>query len=148
MGKLTLLLSLLVFCSLCCAQAKSPSSGGFAKNTCDAISHRSAKQRKLSGKVVAVLSPHDTGTHIGDHVTVRFVVDNVHACRKGHVYLNETKDYKTCFAAIISASSRKYFPIDADKAYKGKTVAATGTLEMYGGTPKIVLDKPEQLLVE
>lgn len=147
MRKLAVLLSLLLSNSFTPSPAN-PSSEDFAKTTCDAVSHRSTKQGERPGKVSAVLSPQNTSKHIGDYVTVKFVVDNVHACRKGHVYLNETRDYKTCFAAIISAASRKFFPADADKAYKGKTVAVTGTLEMYGGTPKIVLDKPEQLLVE
>lgn len=146
MRMLVLVLSLLLSSSFSPVQSKAHSDS-FEKSTCDALSHRSPKQSKRTNKVVAMLSPQDCWKHVGDYVTVKFLVDHTHACRKGHVYLNESKDYKTCFAAIIPAAGRKKFPVDTDKAYSGKTLEVTGTLEMYGGTPKIILDKPQQLLI-
>ena len=144
--RITLFLVLLLLNSFSPAQSKAPLNS-FAKNTCDAVSQRAQKRSKVIHKITQVLTPHNCCKYIGDYVTVKFVVDNTHPCRKGHVYLNESRDYKTCFAAIISAQGRKRFAVDMDKAYKGRTVTVTGVLEMYDGAPKIVLDKPEQLLV-
>ncbi|MCC7527329.1 MAG: hypothetical protein IT342_02330 [Candidatus Melainabacteria bacterium] len=115
----------------------------FAKSTCKAVSQRKAHKQHLNSQ--SRLTPQECSKHVGECVSVIFLVDNTHACRKGHVYLNASKDYKKCFAAIISASSRQLFPSDIDTAYKGKKVAVTGILETYGGTPKIILDKPQQI---
>jgi hypothetical protein len=122
----------------------SPAQQEFAKSTCKAVSQRKA-HKVHPNKIQSKLTPQECSKHIGEFVSVRFLVDNTHACRKGHVYLNESKDYKKCFAAIISAPSRQLFPSDIESVYKGKKVEVTGTLETYGGTPKIILDKPQQI---
>lgn len=116
----------------------------FEKSTCKAVSQRKA-HKEHPNKCKSRLTPKECSKYVGECVSVIFIVDNTHACRKGHVYLNESKDYKKCFAAIISASSRQLFPSDIDRIYKGKKVEVTGILETYGGTPKIILDKPQQI---
>lgn len=82
----------------------SPAQQEFAKSTCKAVSQRKA-HNVHPNEIQSKLTPQECSKHIGEFVSVRFLVDNTHACRKGHVYLNESKDYKKCFAAIISAPS-------------------------------------------
>ena len=95
-----------------------------------------------------VISPTQVCKHVGQHVTVKFLVNHTHTCKHdGIVYLNESHDYSTCFAAIIAQTARKLFPADTDKAYKGKTVLITGLLEMIDGTPKIILNNPNQISI-
>jgi|688.fasta_scaffold409187_2 hypothetical protein len=113
--------------------------------TCLSIINR--KKDPPSKTCGGVLQTNEVAKHIGELATVEFLVDHTHECHKGLVYLNESKDYKTCFAAVIAREKRKAFPDDTSKEYSGKRVRVTGKIEIYGATPKIILDSPDRIVV-
>ena len=115
-----------------------------SSKTCQSIINR--KKDPPSKTCDRILQTNEVAKHVGELATVEFLVDHTHECHKGLVYLNESKDYKTCFAAVIAKENRKAFPSDADKEYTGKRVRVTGKIEVYGGTPKIILESPEKIV--
>jgi hypothetical protein len=104
-------------------------------------------QRNSGKEPAPVVDKKNVSKYVGKRVSVRFLVDHVHDCHSGKVYLNESHDYAHCFAAIIPGSRRKRFAADLSKSYKGKAVQVTGIVELDFGTPKVVVAGPDQVQV-
>lgn len=115
-----------------------------SNHTCQSILNR--KKEAPTKNCPGILKTNEVARHVGELATIEFFVDHVHACHKGLVYLNESHDYKKCFAAVISKETRATFP-DAVKEYAGKRVLVKGKIEIYGGTPKVILDNPNQITI-
>jgi len=148
-SKSNLLLPILLSAFLCTSSGSWAANNGTEKtsnDTCKTIIGR--KKEPPSKTCPGILRTNEVAKHIGEFGTVEFLVDHTHECHKGLVYLNESKDYKTCFAAVIAKDARKAFPDDTAKAYAGKRVKVTGKIEIYAGTPKMILDQPTQITIE
>jgi hypothetical protein len=127
------------------ADTNDSSSRQKSSQTCQSIITR--KKQAPVKACPGILATNDVAKHIGELATVEFLVDHTHECHKGLVYLNESKDYKTCFAAVIARDCRKAFPNDTSKEYAGKRVRVKGKIEVYGGTPKIILEDRSNISV-
>ncbi len=85
--------------------------------------------------------------HVGKYACVTGKVDHIYTSRKGTIFLNFCRNYRTCpFGAVIFASSASEFP-NPDR-YTGKTVQITGFITSYQNQPEIVLDNPAQIRIE
>ena len=90
------------------------------------------------------LSPADAKAHVGQTVTVKAPVDDVHTGPGGVTFINMGGSYPdNAFTAVIFAADRAKFP-DA-RTLKGKTVGISGEVQLYQGKPEIILKSAEQL---
>ena len=95
----------------------------------------------------APLTPENAAQHVGELVTIRAVVADVHTTGKGDTFINFGAAYpKHTFSAVIFRSVATRFPVLS--LLKKKTVAVTGTVELYRNKPQIVLTRASQLKVE
>lgn len=94
----------------------------------------------------------EAGKHIGDSATV---------CGKvyGGKFLETSKGTPTLinmgaafpkspFTVVMFADARKLFKEAPELFYNGKNVCVTGVIKEYKDKPQIIVDKPEQIVVE
>lgn len=96
----------------------------------------------------ASIAPCQAGQRRGQKVTVRGRVTDTHRdTNSGTVFLNFGDSYPDhCFTAVIFASQMHRFAAPA-RRYADTAVTITGEVEMYQGTPQIVLERPGQIQV-
>lgn len=93
------------------------------------------------------LSPQDVSKHIGEMVTVKGKVDEVHTSNKGNMFLNFGWHHpQQALTAFIPVKNAAMFPTAPE--LQGKTVEVSGSVKLYKGKPEIVLESPEQLNIE
>lgn len=100
-----------------------------------------------AGPVAAAPIPDSQAVaHIGQTVTVRGLVSNVHVSGKGTVFIDFGGPYpEQDFTAVIFASAASAFG-DASR-FDGKYLEVTGTVSMWKGKPEIVVQSPSQIRV-
>lgn len=83
---------------------------------------------------------------MGESVAVNGIIANVFQSNKGNIFLNFGNPYpnQTFYAVIFSKDAAKFGNV---KAYEGKTVAVTGTIQSYKGKAEIILKDPGQIRV-
>jgi DNA/RNA endonuclease YhcR with UshA esterase domain len=90
------------------------------------------------------IGPAETKTHVGQRVTVEAAVTDVHTIRSGMTFIDLGGHYPdNDFVAVIFSGDAAKFPNAG--ALEGKTVAISGTVELYEGKPEIVLKSADQL---
>ena len=90
-----------------------------------------------------VIKPSEAKTHIGDRVTVRGQVYDVHISQKGDVFLNFGGKFpNSVFSAVCFQGA---IPAAELTALKGRTVSITGTVKDYNGQVEIVLESTDQI---
>ena len=83
-------------------------------------------------------------THVGQPVTVEAAISDVHVARSGVTFIDMGGHFPdNDFVAVIFADDAAKFPNAS--ALEGKTVAISGTVELYQGKPEIVLKSASQL---
>ena len=88
--------------------------------------------------------PADAKAHVGQAVTVEAVVSDVHAGRSGVTFIDMGGRYPdNDFTAVIFAGDAAKFPNVS--ALEGKTLAVSGTVELYRGRPEIVVKSADQI---
>lgn len=91
--------------------------------------------------------------YVGERATVKGpVVDARYAAtsRGRPTFLNIGRPYPdpSRFTVVIWGEHRRRFPTPPETAYAGKTICVTGTIELYRGSPQIVIDGPAAIVVE
>lgn len=82
--------------------------------------------------------------HIGEHVVISGLVDNVFISNKGTNFLNFCQNYKTCqFSAVIFNSD--VYKFSNVRAYEGRIVEISGTITTYQGRAQIIIKDPSQI---
>jgi DNA/RNA endonuclease YhcR with UshA esterase domain len=98
--------------------------------------------------VAAPISPEEAAGHVGENATVCGAVVSAHYAARSKsqpTFLNLGKAYpEQIFTAVIFGSDRPKFG-EPEKIFPGKRICVTGKVELYRGTPEIVLHDPEQL---
>lgn len=93
------------------------------------------------------ISPQETTSHIGQTVTVKGIVDEVHTSRRGNTFLDFGGRYPNqVFTGYIPAAHSANFP--SVHSLEGKVVSVTGSLGNYRGKPEIILLSASQLVPE
>jgi DNA/RNA endonuclease YhcR with UshA esterase domain len=83
-------------------------------------------------------------THVGQPVTVEAAISDVHVARSGVTFIDMGGHFPdNNFVAVIFADDAAKFPNAS--ALEGKTVAISGTVQLYQGKPEIVLKSASQL---
>jgi RecJ-like exonuclease len=90
-----------------------------------------------------VIAPELAKQHIGDTVTVRGKVANVHVTAKGDVFVNFGGKYPN--ATFTAACFQGAIPADQLKLLNGKTISVTGKVKDYNGQVEIVLESVDQI---
>jgi DNA/RNA endonuclease YhcR with UshA esterase domain len=89
----------------------------------------------------------EASRHIGEKAIVTGRVDSLHQSVEGNISLNiEGKYPDQIFIAFIPAAAAAEFS-DVGQ-YGNKTVAVSGKIELYRGTPQIVLSLPSQITLK
>jgi DNA/RNA endonuclease YhcR with UshA esterase domain len=89
-------------------------------------------------------SPTQAAAHVGETITVKATVNEIHTGRAGATFINMGGTYPdNAFTAVIFAGDRAKFP--KAETLKDKTVEISGAVELYQGKPEIVLKSAEQL---
>jgi DNA/RNA endonuclease YhcR with UshA esterase domain len=100
------------------------------------------------------IAPDEALSHVGQHVTVEFVVkggrklDDKEIC-----FLNSRQDYRQpgTFTAVILRDGLARFAAEGvanpGEAFLGKTIRVTGTVEDRNGQAQIVVESPTQIEV-
>jgi hypothetical protein len=94
----------------------------------------------------AAITPGEARQHMGERVTVRGKVADVHVTQKGDVFLNFGGKYPqavftaVCFGGAIPAT--QLTPLN------GKTISVTGRIREYSGQVEIVLKSEDQIAKE
>ena len=89
------------------------------------------------------IGPTKAREHIGEQVTVRGLVSDVHVTQKGDVFLNFGGKFpNSVFSAVCFKSA---IPTEQLTALKGKTIAVSGKVKDYNGQVEIVLESAEQI---
>jgi len=90
------------------------------------------------------VTPADAKAHVGQTVTVEGIVGDVHTVGTGVTFIDMGGSYpNNAFTAVIFAADAAKFPNVS--ALNGKTVAITGPVQLYKGTPEILLNDAAQL---
>lgn len=96
----------------------------------------------------AVISWEDGANYIGKTKTVEGVVAGTHlSSGSGNLYLNLSKDYRTCLSVQIPASELRRFRSDAASYYQNKKISAKGLIHREKGFLRIKVADPEDLKV-
>lgn len=82
--------------------------------------------------------------NIGKYCKVQGKVDHVYISKKGNVFLNFCKNYKSCpFAGVIFKQKAPKDP----KKYEGKIVEIEGRIQTYKGRPEIIIENENQIKI-
>ncbi|HSN74151.1 MAG TPA: OB-fold nucleic acid binding domain-containing protein, partial [Anaerolineae bacterium] len=93
----------------------------------------------------AVISWQEAAAYEGRYVTVEGMVVDTYKSDKV-IFLNFSPN-RDDFKAVIFASAWPRWPQRPDELYYGQTLRITGQVKLYNGTPEIIVDEPEQVLV-
>jgi DNA/RNA endonuclease YhcR with UshA esterase domain len=90
------------------------------------------------------VAPADAKTHIGQTLTVEGTVSDVHTVASGVTFIDMGGRYPdNAFTAVIFAADAGKFPNVS--ALNGKTVDITGPVQIYKGTPEILVKDAAQI---
>ncbi|TGD61990.1 nucleotide-binding protein [Tabrizicola sp. WMC-M-20] len=90
------------------------------------------------------ISPQDAAQHIGASMTVEGVVAQVSVSGGGTTFINFGGRYPDhVFYGVIFTSNAEDFP--NVESLEGRSVALTGTVDLYKGKPQIILNSPDQI---
>ncbi len=89
------------------------------------------------------ITPKEASYYVGSSVTVEGVVSQV-STKGGTTFINFGGSFPNhvFYAVIFKRNSGKFSNM---RAFQGKTVAITGTVESYKGKPQIILQSPSQV---
>jgi len=94
-----------------------------------------------------VISWQDAKNYEGKTKTVEGTIVRTYRSGTNTVYLNFRDPYQGYFYAVIFSSDLKNFPFKPEDFYKGKEVRVTGLVQMYQGSPEIIVKNPSQIEV-
>lgn len=90
------------------------------------------------------ITPKEAAYYVGDSTTVAGVVSQVSTSRGGTIFINFGGRYPNHkFYAVLFRSNAGAF--SGVRSLEGRTVAITGTIELYKGKPQIILRSPSQI---
>ncbi len=93
------------------------------------------------------IAPAEAAAHVGQTVTVKGTVENVHSTGSGVTFLDMGGQYpNNAFTGVILSDDAGKFPKVGGLA--GKAVEITGPVELYKGKLEIVLKDAGQLKAE
>ncbi len=93
------------------------------------------------------ISATEASAHVGETVTVRGVVDEVHTTGRGTTFLDLGGTYPDeAFTGVIFSEDVGAFP--NAQSLEGRTVDISGPVQLYHGRPEIILRSATQLKPE
>jgi ribosomal protein L40E len=94
-----------------------------------------------------VVSYLQAANYVWQSKTVEGKIVRTYASSKGTVFLDFHDPYQGYFAVTIFASDVKNLPFSPVSFYLNKEVRVTGTIELYQGSPEIIVHSPSQIEV-
>ncbi|MFH1865684.1 MAG: peptidoglycan-binding protein [Candidatus Eisenbacteria bacterium] len=104
-----------------------------------------------SAEEAVTISAADASRHVGEYAEVcGQVASAAYLASVGGqpTFLNIERPYPDqVFTVVIWGSSRKQFDGRPENLFDGKSICVTGRIAMHQGTPQIVVDDPEQIVI-
>ena len=98
----------------------------------------------ISLAIAEPITPQKASDHIGSPEIVEGVVSQISTSGGGTTFINFGGRYPNhVFYAVIFRKHAHLFPSIYD--LQGKTVAISGTVELYKGKPQIIVTSPDQI---
>ena len=99
---------------------------------------------------IGAISWRDAGKHVGSTATVEgSVVGTEYASSSNGkpTFLNVGKPYPdpARFTVVIWGEDRGKFSKPPESLYKGKDICVSGVVQMYRGSPQIIVDSPDHI---
>jgi DNA/RNA endonuclease YhcR with UshA esterase domain len=92
------------------------------------------------------IPPDEAAKHVGEVITVTGKVVAVSMARRGNTFLNFGGRYPNqVFTAVMFPASTNRELISKAYQFEGKTVAITGTIQLYRDKPEIILREQAQI---
>lgn len=99
----------------------------------------------ISGKTGSTISSETVKDHLGEIVTVKGIVTDVHISEKV-AYLNFGKKFpKNDFSGVVFAG--KFNEFDDLEGFKDKLVEITGSVSVFRNKPQIILNSSDQIKI-
>jgi DNA/RNA endonuclease YhcR with UshA esterase domain len=90
------------------------------------------------------IAPQDAAQYVGSPITVEGVVVQVSVSSGGTTFINFGGRFPNhVFYGVIFNSIAEDFP--NVESLEGRSVALTGTIDLYKGKPQIILNSPDQI---
>jgi DNA/RNA endonuclease YhcR with UshA esterase domain len=109
--------------------------------TNQAVATNAAVAPAMSDKPIA---PEEARNHIGETVTVKGKISDVHVTQKGDVFINFGGKFPN--VTFTAVSFQGAIPAEQLTPLNGKTISVSGKIKEYNGQVEIVLESPEQIL--
>lgn len=93
-----------------------------------------------------VISWQEAAGYEGRSVTVEGKVVDTYNSGKV-IFLNFDQAYRDSFKVVIFPDAWALFPAAPDDYYRGKSVQVTGQVKMYEGSPEIIVDHPDRIVI-
>jgi len=94
-----------------------------------------------------VISWTQAANYVGQMKTVEGKIVYTYVSSKGNVFLDFRYPYQGYFYVVIFSSDVKNFPFSPAAFYLNKEVRVTGLIQMYQGSPEIIVHSPSQIEV-
>ena len=90
------------------------------------------------------ISPQDAGQHLGEPMTVEGIVSQVSISGGGTTFINFGGRFPNhvFYGVIFNSNADQFSNVEA---LEGRSVALTGTVDLYKGKPQIILESPDQI---
>lgn len=97
--------------------------------------------------IAETISPEEASSYVGKFATVEGTVAEVSESNKGTVFINFGGRYpnQVFYAVIFSNNADQFTEIHG---LEGRSVAISGTVELYKGKLEIVVESPSQIEVK
>lgn len=102
--------------------------------------------KESSFPISSCINLKESGNYVGEYKCVEGKVVNVYISKKGTIFFDFCRNYKTCpFSAVIFKSNAGKF--SHPKQYQNKIVRITGLIRTYKSRPEIILNDPSQIKI-
>lgn len=101
----------------------------------------------VTSAIADTISPQEASQHIGEYSTVIGVVRQVSYSRKGTTFINFGSRFpnQVFYAVIFKRNAGRF---SNTHTLEGRTVAITGTIDLYKGKPQIILRSGDQIEIQ
>jgi len=106
-----------------------------------------SQKPKWIGPDTNVISWKDAGKYGGQTRTVEGTIVYTFTSSKGNVFLDFRYPYQGYFYAVIFSSDVRNFAFNPASFYLNKEVRITGPIQLYQGSPEIIVHSPSQIEV-
>lgn len=93
-----------------------------------------------------IISYHEANQYLGSRVIVKGKILNTAAADSVN-YLNFSDDYHSTLSLVIFSKNLNKFAYQPADYFKNENIKALGIIELYQGSPQIIIDDPQKIMI-